>query len=66
MTENKNDPHRHDARWIIAKSPGIDAHGRRFGKGDRVLYYPVFHEMVSGIRAEEAVLISIANILPAA
>jgi hypothetical protein len=33
MTENKNDTHRHDPRWIIAKSPGIDAHGRRFGKG---------------------------------
>jgi hypothetical protein len=66
MTENKNDTHRHDPRWIIAKSPGIDAHGRRFGKGERVLYYPVFHELVSGTRAEEASLISIVNILPAA
>jgi hypothetical protein len=61
MTENNNDPHRHDPRWIIAKSPGIDALGRRFGKDERVLYYPVFHEMVSGIRAEEAFLISIVN-----
>jgi hypothetical protein len=66
MTENKNVTHRHDPRWIIAKSPGRDAHGRRFGKGERVLYYPVFHEMVSGMRAEEAFLISIVNFLPAA
>jgi hypothetical protein len=66
MTEIKNGPHRHDARWIIANFPGIDAHGRRFGKGERVLYYPGLHEMVSGTRAEEAALISILNILPAA
>lgn len=61
MTENKNTPHGHDPRWIIAKSPGIDAVGRRFGKGERVLYYPVFHEMVSSIRAEDAFLMSIVN-----
>ena len=66
MTRNKNDTHRHDPRWIFAKSSGIDAHGRRFGKGERVLYYPVFHELVSGARAEEASLISIVNILSAA
>ena len=61
MAKNKNDPHRHDPRWIIAKFAGIDAQGRRFGKGDRVFYYPVFDEILSGTRADEAEHFSIAD-----
>jgi hypothetical protein len=67
MAGYKNDPHSNDARWIIANSSGIDAHGRRFGKGERVFYYPALREIVSGERAEQAArqLLSIADI-PAA
>ncbi|MGZ8325061.1 MAG: hypothetical protein ACXWU8_06795 [Rhodoplanes sp.] len=67
MAGYKDDPHRNDARWIIAKSNGIDAHGRKFGKGERVFYYPALREIVSGERAEQAArqLLLIAN-MPAA
>ena len=66
MAEDKNNPRRYDARWVIARSSGIDAHGRRFGKGERVFYYPVFHEIVSGTRAEQAELLWTAGVIPAA
>jgi hypothetical protein len=65
MAGFKIDSHRYNARWIIASFSGIDAHGRRFGKGERVFYYPALGEIVSGKRAEQAELLSIADI-PAA
>ena len=67
MAGYKDDLHRSDARWIIAKSNGTDAHGRKFGKGERVFFYPALREIVSGERAEQAArqLVLIAN-MPAA
>ena len=64
MARCKDDQHRNDARWIIAKSSGIDAHGRRFSKGERVFYYPALGEIVSGARAEQAArqLLSIVEV----
>jgi hypothetical protein len=52
---------------LRTKSNGIDAHGRKFGKGERVFYYPALREIVSGERAEQAArqLLLIAN-MPAA
>ncbi len=61
MAGNKNYPNRYDARWVVAKSSGVDAHGRRFGQGERVFYYPILQEIVSGKRAKEAELLLIAN-----
>ena len=54
MARYMGNPYRIDARWIIAKYPGTDAHGRRFGKGERVFYYPALREIISGERAQQA------------
>lgn len=62
MARCKDDQHRNDARWIIAKSSRIDAHGRRYGRGERVFYYPVLGEIASGARAEQAALLSIVAV----
>ena len=44
----------YDPRWITAKYAGTDTHGTKFGKGDRVYYYPRTKQIVAGETAEQA------------
>jgi len=43
-----------DPRWITAKYAGVDAKGRPFKKGDRVLYFPNGKKFYTGPEAEKA------------
>jgi hypothetical protein len=43
-----------DPRWITARRPGKDMHGRAFKKGDEVLYYPNGKQIISDPKKAEA------------
>lgn len=43
-----------DPRYINAKYAGVDIHGRPFGKGARVLYYPRSRQFLQGEEAAQA------------
>jgi len=43
-----------DPRWITAKYAGVDAHGKPFKKGEKVLYFPNGKKFYTGPEAEKA------------
>jgi hypothetical protein len=49
----RNNSYSGDPRWIEARWPGRDKHGRDYKKGERVLYYPLGKIVVAGENAEQ-------------
>lgn len=46
--------YRDDPRWITARFPGVDRHGRAFIKGARVFFYPRSKTILTGEEADQA------------
>lgn len=42
-----------DPRWIRAKFAGTDANGRKFKRGDEILYYPKSKTILTGKEADK-------------